>query len=256
MVIRKSKSEIEKMRAAGRIVAEVLSRLEPMVQPGISTRDLDHEAERMIRDAGGIPTFKGYHGFPASICASINDEVVHGIPGSRKLNEGDIIGIDCGVTYQGFVGDAAVTVPVGHVSEDVLRLVEATKASLYAAIEQCQSGNRLGDVGNAVEAYVAPKGYTVVRNYCGHGVGRAMHEDPQVPNYGMPGKGARLRPGWVIAIEPMVNLGNYDVKVMSDGWTVVTTDGLPSAHFEHTVAVTEEGPQVLTSLGNHSASQS
>ncbi len=241
------------MRAAGRIVAAVLSDLEPMVQAGVSTRDLDRAAERMIRDAGGVPTFKGYNGFPASICASINEEVVHGIPGNRKLNEGDIIGIDCGVTYHGFVGDAAVTIPVGKISEDVQRLIDATKASLYAAIEQCRPGNRLGDVGNAVEAFVAPKGYTVVRNYCGHGVGRAMHEDPQVPNYGSPGKGARLRPGWVIAIEPMVNLGNYDVRVMSDGWTVVTSDGLPSAHFEHTVAVTEDGPQVLTALDIHAA---
>ena len=253
MVIRKSKNEIEKMRAAGRIVASVLSELEPMVQAGVSTRDLDRAAERMIRDAGGVPTFKGYHGFPASICASINDEVVHGIPGNRKLNEGDIIGIDCGVTLNGFVGDAAVTIPVGKVNEEVRRLIDATKASLYAAIEQCRAGNRLGDVGNAVEAFVAPRGYTVVRNYCGHGVGRAMHEDPQVPNYGTPGKGPRLRPGWVIAIEPMVNLGNYDVKVMTDGWTVVTSDGLPSAHFEHTVAVTEDGPQVLTAIEGNGA---
>jgi methionyl aminopeptidase len=195
-----------------------------------------------------VPTFKGYHGYPASICASVNDEVVHGIPSNRKLREGDIIGIDCGATYQGYVGDSAVTVPVGKVSEAVGRLVEATRRSLFEAIGKCQVGNYLGDVGNAVQAYVEPLGYSVVRNYCGHGIGRAMHEDPQVPNYGRPGTGKALREGLVIAIEPMVNLGRHDVKMLSDGWTVITLDGRPSAHFEHTVAITQDGPQVLTLL--------
>jgi methionyl aminopeptidase len=248
MIIRKSKAEVEKMRAAGLIVARVLERLSAMVEPGVTTRDLDHEAERMIRDAGAIPTFKGYHGYPASICASINDEVVHGIPGKRKLREGDIIGIDCGATYLGYVGDSAVTVPVGKVSEELRRLIGITRESLFAAIGECRVGNRLGDVCNAVQSFVEPKGYTVVRNYCGHGIGRAMHEEPQVPNYGKPGTGPVLREGWVIAIEPMINLGAHDVRTLSDGWTVVTADGRPSAHFEHTVAITEDGPRILTLL--------
>ena len=248
MVIRKSKTEIEKMKAAGRIVGEVLNRLSGMVKSGVTTKDLDRVAERMILDAGAIPTFKGYHGYPASICASVNDEVVHGIPGKRRLKDGDIIGIDCGATYQGYVGDAAVTVPVGEVSDELARLLVATRESLYQAIEKCRVGNKLGDVGSAVQCYVEPMGYSVVRNYCGHGVGRAMHEEPQVPNYGDPGSGKTLQEGWVLAIEPMVNLGNHNVRTLSDGWTVVTVDGRPSAHFEHTVAVTREGPRILTSL--------
>lgn len=249
MVIRKSKAEIEKMRAAGSIVAQVLRRLSDIVEPGITTLDLDREAERIIRGAGAIPTFKGYNGFVASICTSINDEVVHGIPNpKRRLREGDIIGIDCGATLQGYVGDAAVTVPVGQVSDEVMKLVEVTRESLNQAISRCVVGNTLGDVGNAVQAYVEPLGYSVVRNFCGHGIGRAMHEDPQVPNYGKPGSGKALREGWVLAIEPMINLGRHDVKVLSDGWTVITLDGRPSAHFEHTVAITADGPQVLTLL--------
>lgn len=249
MIIRKSRSEIELMRVAGQIVARVLNRLSDMVEPGITTLDLDREAERMIVGAGAYPTFKGYHGYPSSICASINDEVVHGIPSKRKLREGDIIGIDCGATYKGYVGDAAVTVPIGKsIREDVRSLVAATERSLYAAIEKCQVGNRLGDVCHAVQAHVEPLGYSVVKNFCGHGVGRAMHEEPQVPNYGKPGTGPILREGLVIAIEPMINLGHEDVKVLSDGWTVITLDGQPSAHFEHTVAITQEGPQILTML--------
>ncbi|HKQ08738.1 MAG TPA: type I methionyl aminopeptidase [Blastocatellia bacterium] len=251
MVIRKSKIEIEKMRAAGQIVARVLKQLSEIVQPGITTRDLDAEAERLIRAAGAVPTFKGYHGYPASICASINDEVVHGIPSKRKLREGDIIGIDCGATLQGYVGDAAVTVPVGRISDDAWKLINTTRRSLFEAISRCRVGNRLGDVCNAVQAYVEPLGYSVVRNFCGHGIGRAMHEDPQVPNYGKPGTGPVLREGWVLAIEPMVNIGRHDVKVLSDGWTVITLDGRPSAHFEHTVAITADGPQILTELNGN-----
>jgi methionyl aminopeptidase len=250
MIIRKSKAEIEKMRSAGRIVAEVLQRLAGMVAPGITTLDLDREAERMIREGGAIPTFKGYNGYPASICTSVNDEIVHGIPSKRKLRQGDIVGIDCGATYLGYVGDAAVTVAVGDVSEDITKLMQATQQSLYEAIGKCVVGNRLGDVCNAVQAYVEPLGYSVVQNYCGHGVGRAMHEEPQVPNYGKPGTGPYLREGWVIAIEPMINLGRHETRQLSDGWTVVTRDGRPSAHFEHTVAITDSGPQILTQLQN------
>jgi len=246
MIIRKSKAEIEKMRAAGQIVAEALREIAAMVEPGVTTRDLDRMAERKIRDAGAVPTFKGYFGYPASICTSINDEVVHGIPGDRKLRNGDIVGIDCGATLNGYVGDSAITVPVGDIRDELKKLLEATRDSLFAAIAKCRVGNRLGDVCNAVQSHVEPLGYSVVRSYCGHGVGRAMHEEPQVPNYGMPGTGPRLREGWVIAIEPMVNLGNHDVRMLSDGRTVVTVDGLPSAHFEHTVAITADGPYVLT----------
>lgn len=250
MIIRKSKAEIEKMRSAGRIVAEVLERLAGMVAPGITTLDLDREADRMIREAGAIPTFKGYNGYPASICTSVNDEIVHGIPSKRRLRQGDIVGIDCGATYLGYVGDSAVTVAVGDVSDDIKKLMQATRQSLYEAIGKCVVGNRLGDVCNAVQAYVEPLGYSVVQNYCGHGVGRAMHEEPQVPNYGKAGTGPYLREGWVIAIEPMINLGRHETKQLSDGWTVVTKDGRPSAHFEHTVAITESGPQILTQLQN------
>jgi methionyl aminopeptidase len=248
MIIRKSKAEIEKMRAAGAIVARTLARLSEMVEPGITTRQLDREAERIIREAGASPTFKGYHGYPASICTSINEQVVHGIPSERRLREGDIIGLDCGATYKGYVGDSAVTVPVGNVSDEVKRLLEATRRSLFEAIDRCRAGNRLGDVSHAVQAYVEPLGYGIVRNFCGHGIGRAMHEEPQVPNYGDPGTGKRLREGWVLALEPMINLGNDDVRTLSDGWTVVTIDGKPSAHFEHTIAITEDGPAILTEL--------
>jgi methionyl aminopeptidase len=252
MIIRKSKTEIAKMRAAGLIVARVLKHLEEIVEPGMTTRDLDREAEKMIEGAGAYPTFRGYHGYPASICTSINDEVVHGIPGNRKLREGDIVGIDCGATLEGYVGDSAITVPVGEISEPVKRLLEVTRQSLFKAIEKCEVGNRLGDVCNAVQSHVEPLGYSVVRNYCGHGIGRAMHEEPQVPNYGRPGTGPILREGLVIAIEPMINLGHEDVKVLPDGWTVITMDGRPSAHFEHTVAITGEGPQILTLLNGAS----
>ena len=246
MIIRKSRAEIERMRDAGRILAEVLRNLESIIEIGITTKELDQFAERKICEAGGIPTFKGYRGYPASICASINEEVVHGIPGPRKLRSGDIISIDCGVTYRGFVSDAAITVPVGAVRNEVVELIKATRESLYSAIEKCKIGYRLGDIGNAVQTYVESRGFSVVRSYCGHGIGRSMHEDPQIPNYGEAGKGEKLKEGWVLAIEPMINLGAHDVKVLEDGWTVITLDGRPSAHFEHTIAITAEGPQILT----------
>jgi len=248
MVIRKSRSEIEKMRRAGLIVAETLSDLRRMVEPGITTRDLEAYAERRIRAAGAYPTFKGYRGYPASICASVNEEVVHGIPSSRKLREGDIIKIDCGATLEGYVGDAAISVGVGRVSPEIESLMEVTLESLFRAVEKMAPGNRLYDVSYAVQEYVEARGYTVVRDFCGHGIGQRMHEEPQVPNYGRPGTGPKLKEGWVLAVEPMVNLGNYDVQIEADGWTVTTIDRLPSSHFEHTIAVTEDGPLVLTSL--------
>ena len=246
MIIAKSKKEIEKMRTAGRLVGTVLQELRGMVQPGITTLEVDRAAERMIRDAGALPTFKGYHGFPYSICASVNEQVVHGFPSAYKLREGDIFSIDVGVTLEGFVGDTATTVPVGTVSADCLTLIRVTAECLERAIEQCQAGKHLGDIGWAVQEHAEGHGYSVVREYVGHGIGRRMHEDPQIPNYGKPGKGPKIRAGYVFAVEPMVNLGTHQTKVLADGWTVVTLDGRPSAHSEHTIAITENGPEVLT----------
>jgi methionyl aminopeptidase len=248
MVIRKSNGEIGKMRQAGLLVAETLRELRRMVEPGITTGELDKFAEDKIRAAGAYPTFKGYRGFPASICASVNEEVVHGIPSKRKLREGDIIKIDCGATLNNYVGDAAISIPVGRVTPTVDRLMQVTRESLLRALNRMVVGNRLYDVSYAVQEYVEESGYTIVREFCGHGIGQRMHEDPQVPNYGRPGTGPTLKPGWVLAIEPMVNLGRHDIKVEADGWTVRTQDGMPSSHFEHTIAVTEDGPLVLTAL--------
>ena len=246
MIIGKSKRELEKMRAAGRLVAEVREELRRMVQPGVTTLELDMAAERMIRDAGALPTFKGYHGFPYSICASVNEQIVHGFPSTYELKEGDIFSLDCGVTLAGYVGDTATTVPVGRVSEERLRLIRVAEECLERAISQCWPGKRLGDIGWAVQEHAERNGYGIVRDYVGHGIGRRMHEDPQIPNYGKPGTKDKIRAGYVFAIEPMINMGTHQTKTLKDGWTVVTLDGQPSAHVEHTVAVTEEGPEVLT----------
>jgi methionyl aminopeptidase len=246
MIIGKSKKELEKMRAAGRLVAGVREELRRMTQPGITTLELDMAAEKMIRDAGALPTFKGYHGYPFSICASVNEQVVHGFPSTYALKEGDIFSVDVGATLNGFVGDTATTVPVGRVSEDLLRLIRVAEESLDLAIQQCWPGRYLGDVGWAVQSHAEAHGYSVVRDYVGHGIGRRMHEDPQIPNYGKPGTGVRIKAGYVFALEPMINVGRPHTKTLKDGWTVVTVDGLPSAHVEHTVAITEEGPEVLT----------
>jgi methionyl aminopeptidase len=246
MIIGKSKRELEKMRAAGQLVGKVLQHLRELVEPGITTMDLDRVAEKMIRDAGALPTFKGYHGFPYSICASVNEQIVHGFPSDYKLKDGDIFSIDCGATLEGFVGDSATTVPVGNVSDAWLKLVRVTEECLERAIQKCWPGNHLGDIGWAVQEHAEAHGYSVVRDYVGHGIGRRMHEDPQIPNYGRPGLGPKIKAGYVFAIEPMVNLGSHYTKLLSDGWTVVTMDGQPSAHVEHTIAITEEGPEVLT----------
>jgi methionyl aminopeptidase len=248
MIRLRTKAEIEKIGRSGRIVAEVLRDLRQMVAPGVTTRELDRYAEAKIRSKGAIPTFKGYRGFPASICTSINEEIVHGIPSDRKLQDGDIVGIDCGATLDGYVGDAAMTVIVGQAPDEIKKLVAAAAESLYRAIDRARVGNRLHDISYAVQEYAESRGYGVVRDYCGHGVGTRMHEDPQVPNYGKPGTGPKLRPGLVVAIEPMLNLGAYQVEVAGDGWTVLTADRKPSAHFEHTIAVTESGPVILTTL--------
>jgi len=246
MIIGKSQKEIDKMRAAGQLVGRVLQQLRGMVAPGITTLEVDRAAEKMIRDAGAYPTFKGYNGFPFSICASVNEQVVHGFPSEYELKEGDIFSIDVGATLDGFVGDTATTVGVGQVSDDRLRLMRVTEESLQLAIEQCRAGNHLGDIGFAVQSHAEAHGYSIVRDYVGHGIGRKMHEDPQIPNYGKPGKGPKIKTGYVFAIEPMVNMGSLHTRTLKDGWTVVTVDGQPSAHFEHTVAITEEGPEVLT----------
>src|SRR5436190_13413150 len=248
MIIGKSRKELDKMRAAGRLVGEVLQELRRMVAPGITTLEVDAAAEKMIRDAGAHPTFKGYNGFPFSICASVNEQVVHGFPSEYQLKEGDIFSIDVGATLDGFVGDTATTVAVGEVSEDRARLVRVTEECLQLAIDQCRAGNHLGDIGFAVQSHAEAHGYSIVRDYVGHGIGRRMHEDPQIPNYGKPGKGPKIKKGYVFALEPMVNMGSLHTKTLKDGWTVVTIDGQPSAHFEHTVAITEEGPEVLTKV--------
>ncbi|HEV2913552.1 MAG TPA: type I methionyl aminopeptidase [Pyrinomonadaceae bacterium] len=246
MIIGKSRKELEKMRAAGQLVGRVLQELRRMVEPGVTTLEIDAAAEKMIRDGGALPTFKGYHGFPFSICASVNEQVVHGFPSNYKLKQGDIFSIDCGATLGGFVGDTAITVPVGRVSEELLKLIRVTEECLERAIEQCREGKHLGDIGWAVQQHAEAHGYTVVRDYVGHGIGRRMHEDPQIPNYGTPGKGAKIKNGYVFAVEPMVNMGTHLTKVLKDGWTVVTIDGKPSAHCEHTIAITEDGPEVFT----------
>ena len=235
------------MRAAGRLVGEVLTELTARVAPGVTTSTLDEIAEELIRRAGAIPAFKGYHGYPATICASINEEVIHGIPSGRRiLNEGDVISIDVGASLDGYYGDSAVTLPVGAVSEQAATLLRVTEESLYKAIERVRVGGRISDLGHAVQHHVEAYGFSVVREFVGHGIGQRMHEEPQVPNYGEPGRGPRLTEGMVLAIEPMVNAGKPAVKVLGDGWTAVTKDGSLSAHFEHTVAVTKDGPLVLT----------
>jgi methionyl aminopeptidase len=243
----KSRDEIALMREAGRIVSEILDELEKAVAPGVTTWDLDALAEKLIYQQGARPAFKGYHGFPACLCASVNDEVVHGIPSKRrKLREGDLMKLDFGVVYRGFFGDSARTVPVGKVSSEAQALVNATREALNKGIQAMVAGNRLGDIGHAVQSYVETRGFSVVRTFSGHGIGRRLHEAPDVPNYGQPGSGMKLRPGMVLAVEPMVNQGTDEVMVLEDQWTAVTRDSKLSAHFEHTVLITEGGPEVLT----------
>ncbi len=247
MIKLKSSKEIKLMREAGKIVAEVLELMDEMVTPGVATVKLDSVAESRIRKYGAEPAFLGYNNFPASICASVNNEVVHGIPSLRRLKEGDIISIDVGVYRKGYYGDAAATFAVGEISAEAQKLINVTRTSLHKAIEKMQSGSRLSDISHAVQAYVEQSSMSVVRNYVGHGIGEQMHEEPQVPNFGLPGRGPLLQPGIALAIEPMVNSGSWEVEVLDDQWTVVTSDGSLSAHFEHTVVLGENGPEVLTS---------
>jgi methionyl aminopeptidase len=248
LIVLKSLQEIELMRQAGRIVGEVLYELSQAVKPGITTAQLDILAVRCIRKNNAEPAFLGYNGFPASICVSVNEELVHGIPGLRRLKNGDIVSIDVGVHYKGYYGDAAATFPVGKVSSSAAQLIEVTRESLNRAIKKAIPGNRLYDISYAVQSYVESQGFSVIRSYVGHGIGSRLHEEPQVPNFGMPGKGPLLEPGMVLAIEPMVSAGTWEVETLGDQWTVVTRDRSLSAHFEHSVAILEDGPKILTSF--------
>ncbi len=244
----KSAEEIAKMRRAGRVVAEMLEACATAARPGITTADLDKVAREVLAKRRAKSNFLGYHGYPAVICTSPNDVIVHGIPGDYRLEEGDIISIDCGAIIEGWHGDAARTIPVGEISEEARKLLTVTEDSLWAGIEHVRKGARLSDIGHAVQTVAEGAGFSVVREYVGHGIGRAMHEEPQVPNYGDPGKGMKLKVGHCLAVEPMVNLGSPETQLNDDGWTVITADGSLSAHFEHSIAVTEDGPEVLTVL--------
>lgn len=250
MIIKKSPAEIEKMRVAGGVVAKCLRDISNAIVPGkTTTQDVDRMSEELILKYGGIPSFKNYRGYPNSVCVAVNEEVVHGIPGNRILMPGDIVGIDLGVIMNGWQGDSAITVAVGGYSTpEAMSLLKVTKEALFKGIEQARPGNRLSDIGHAIQSYVEKRGYSVVRDLVGHGIGRSMHEAPNVPNYGRPGKGVRLEEGMTLAIEPMVNIGGYEVQTLGDEWTVVTKDGSLSAHFEHTVAIGKKGPDILTLL--------
>jgi methionyl aminopeptidase len=244
----KSPREIGLMRRAGHILADVLDRLRTSVKPGVSTLEIDTDVEQFIRSRGARPAFKGYRGFPATVCASINDEVVHGIPSAeRRVKEGDIVGLDLGCIVEGYYADCALTLAVGEIPPRVQQLLDTTRESLAAGIAECRPGRRLSDVSHAIQTHVERGGFSVVRAFVGHGIGRALHEEPQVPNFGDPGRGPQLRPGMVLALEPMVTMGSWEVRILDDGWTAVTKDGSLAAHFEHTIAVTEAGPEVLTS---------
>ncbi|RWZ52102.1 type I methionyl aminopeptidase [Halobacillus fulvus] len=246
MIITKTPRELDIMREAGRIVALTHQELQKNIRPGITTGELDKIADEFIRSMDAIPSFKGYNGFRGSICASVNEELVHGIPGDRVLNEGDIISIDIGAKYEGYHGDSAWTYPVGTVDEETMELLRVTETSLFKGLDEAKPGERLSNISHAIQSYVESEGFSIVREYVGHGVGQELHEDPQIPHYGPPNKGPRLKPGMVLAVEPMVNAGSRYVKTLSDRWTVVTKDGKMCAHFEHTIAITEEGYEILT----------
>jgi methionyl aminopeptidase len=248
MIIIKSSREIEQLRRPNAIVAEVLQRLRKAVVAGVTTRELDQISEEVILSMGAVPAFKGYRGYPASLCASINEQVVHGIPNQRRLKEGDIVSLDVGANLNGYFGDAAITLPVGSVDPEAQRLLEVTERALTLGIEKARKGNRLFDISHAIQGWVESQGFSVVRDFVGHGIGKSLHEEPQIPNFGSPHQGPRLEEGMVFALEPMVNEGTYEVKILSDGWTVITADRKRSAHFEHTIAITDGNPEILTLL--------
>lgn len=247
MIVLKSPREIELIRAGGGILAEAIEMLRDLIKPGVSTKEIDLEVEELIRKRGARPAFKGYRGFPATVCVSINEEVVHGIPAAhRRLQEGDVVGLDLGCIVEGYYADAAVTLAVGEIAPDVQRLLNVTRESLGHGIAQARPGNRLGDISSTIQQHVEGHGFAVVRAFVGHGIGRALHEDPQIPNFGEPGRGPILKVGMCLAIEPMVTMGTWDVRILDDGWTAVTADGSLAAHFEHTIAIMEAGPEILT----------
>jgi methionyl aminopeptidase len=248
MIIIKSPREIEQLKRSNAMVAEVFNRLKGMIVPGVTTKELDQVAEEYILSKRGRPAFKGYRGFPATLCISINEEVVHGIPCQRRLKEGDIVSLDVGVDFVGYFGDAAITFPVGEVDPEAKRLLEVTEKALTIGIEKAKIGNRLFDISYAIQRWVESHGFSVVRDFVGHGIGKDLHEEPQIPNFGTPHQGPRLEKGMVFALEPMVNEGTYEVRVLSDGWTVVTADGKRSAHFEHTIAITDDEAEILSIL--------
>ena len=246
MITIKNKDSIQKMKESGYIVATVLNSLKKMIEPGVSLKELDNHAEKLIRSMGAIPSFKGYGGFPGSICASVDEEVIHGIPSKRKLKEGEIVSIDAGAFINGFHGDSAFTAAVGKISEEKQRLIKVTEASFYEGLKMAKAGNHLGDISHNIEKTVLAAGFSIVKEFVGHGIGRELHEDPAVPNYGPPGRGVKLHAGMTLAIEPMVNMGVESIQILDDGWTVVTKDKQPSAHYEHTILITDEEPVILT----------
>lgn len=246
MIIYKSEEEIQSMKRSNQIVAKILSELGLMIMPGIQTKDLDEYAERRTREMDAVPAFKGYRGYPASLCTSINEEIVHGIPSSRTLRSGDIISLDFGVVYDGFYGDAAVTYPVGEITPRAEKLIATARKSFTMGVAKLKEGNRLSDVSHAIQSHVESQGFSVIRSFVGHGIGFSLHEEPQVPNFGSPGRGPKLRPGIVLAIEPMISIGNWEVEILSDNWTAVTKDRSLSAHYEHTVALTQNGVEILS----------
>jgi len=248
MIVYKSQEEIQAIRVSNQIVAKILSELKGMVKPHVQTKDLDKYAEMRAKEMGALPAFKGYRGYPASLCTSINEEIVHGIPSSRTLREGDIISLDFGVIYKGYYGDAAVTYPVGKVTEKASRLIAVAEKAFYKGIKYMREGNRISDISHAIQTYVESQGFSVIRAFVGHGIGLALHEEPQVPNFGLPGHGPKIRKGLVLAIEPMISIGDWQVEILNDNWTAVTKDGSLSAHFEHTIALTEKGLKILSAL--------
>ncbi len=248
MIVLKSEKEIVAIRKSCRIVAQVLADLRNMIEPGVSTKELDAFAEKKALEMGGIPAFKGYRGFPSSLCTSINEEIIHGIPSSRKLRDGDILGLDFGVIYDGYYGDAAVTYPVGQVSEEAKRLIDAAEEAFFKGYEMVQEGRRISDISHAVQISVEEQGYSVIRAFVGHGIGISLHEEPQIPNFGAPGRGPKMKRGLVLAIEPMIAAGDWEVEIKDDNWTAITKDRSLSAHYEHTVALTQHGPEILSRM--------
>jgi methionyl aminopeptidase len=246
MIIYKSEEEIEQIRRSNRVVAQVLSELRDLIQPGVETLELDQYAEKRARELGAIPAFKGYRGYPASLCTSINEEIVHGIPSKRKLRAGDILSLDFGAVIEGFYGDAAVTIAVGEITPTAQKLITVVEESFYKGLEKAVPGNRISDISAAVQTYVESHGFEVIRSFVGHGIGFSLHEEPQVPNFGEPGHGPKIKPGMVLAVEPMISIGDWDVEILTDNWTAVTKDRSLSAHYEHTIAVTGKGPEILS----------